>query len=109
MNKGARAFTNLQAGTSKVPTFVPEYKNRVVTIWHNDLQIWPSHLAIPPLSKLLHEIQVGGDDLQLLCKAVNEQCILRKLHVSVHECDFSVDAASFSFPCVVCVKVFGIF
>ena len=109
LNKGARAFTNLQAGTSKVPTFLPEHKNRIVTIWYNDLQIWPHQLAIPPLSKLLHEIQVGGDDLQLLCKAVNEQCALRKLHVNVHECDVSVDASMFSFPCVVGLKIFGFF
>ena len=32
LNQTARAFTNLQARTSKVPTFLPEYKNRIVTL-----------------------------------------------------------------------------
>jgi hypothetical protein len=109
LNQTARAFTNLQARTSKVPTFLPEYKDRIVTLWHNDLQFWPHQLAIPPLSKLLHDIPVGGDDLQLLCKAVNEQCTLKKLDASIHDGDFSGVFSMLSFPCVVRLKIFGFF
>ena len=108
-NQTARAFTNLQAGTSKVPTFLPEYKYRFATLWNNDVQFWPHQQAIPPLSKLVHDITVGGDDVQLLCKAVNEQCVLKKLEARLHERDFSGVSSLLHFPCVVCLKIYGIF
>ena len=52
---------------------------------------------------------MGGDDLQLHCKAKNEPCTLKKLDASIHAGDFAVVSSVLSFPCVVHLKIFGIY
>jgi hypothetical protein len=105
--QSARAFANEQSGTNKVPTFLPEYKTKFVTVWQDLQQIWPQHALHLDTSKLLHDIQVGGSDIQQLSSNLTEQCELKGLHVFL---DIHVLSATVTiFPCTVQLKIYGIF
>lgn len=60
LNQTARAFSHVQAGTAKVPTVLPEYSSKVVSMWHQQLQIWPQQRFSGDDCKLLYDIRCGG-------------------------------------------------
>lgn len=109
LNQTARALSHVQAGTVKIPTYLPEYKCKVVTVWHNDLQIWPQQLLDLSLSKLLHEIQLGGEDMQHLCSGLQQQRQLKNLDICFNASDFANFIHDLVFPCVVHLKIFGMY
>jgi hypothetical protein len=105
--QAARAFANEQSGTSKIPTFLPEYRTKFMTVWHAQQQVWPQQDLDINKSKLLQDIQVGGKDLQQLMSAIKEQSELKGLHNFL---DVNVISAAISdFPCTVQLKIYGIF
>ena len=60
-------------------------------------------------AKLLHEIQLGGDDMQQLCSELQQQSRLRNMDLCFNGADFSGFPQTLAFPCVVSLKFFGIY
>ena len=104
--QAARAFTHVQAGTNKVPTFLPEFKTKFVSVLHDGVQVWPAHTADFSLSKLLYEAEVGGEDIQQLCNALCEQCALKNFDVCLNVENLSILD---TFPCIVQLRLHGIY
>ena len=81
VTQSARAFAHYQAGTTKIPTFVPEYKGKLLSLFLQGTRIWPLHLDTTNDLKLLHEVQVGGENMQQLHCKLLEQCKLKNMDV----------------------------
>ena len=109
LNKTARAFSHVQAGTAKIPTFLPEYKCKLATVWYDNAQIWPQQQRDLSAAKLLHEIQLGGEDMQQLCNELQQHCRLKNLDLCFNVIDFSRLDQKLEFPCHVFLKVFCIY
>ena len=88
MAQAARAFSNLQASTNKLPPFVPEYKCKFATISFQERHIWPQQVLNSD-AKLLHECEVGGADVVQLCHHLEEQCATRKVQVKLNESELA--------------------
>ena len=55
-------------------------------------------------AKVLQQSELGGESLQALMTSVQEQCLAWNIDAKV---DVAVDVLKF--PCVTCLKLFGIF
>lgn len=105
VNLAARIFSEQQPVTNKVLSFLPDYKHKFVQILHAGEQLWPFTPLSLEHTKLLHEFQAGGTDMQQLEKAVQLQLIQWKCDVFV---DFHCNAfAQLVFPCTVVLQMFG--
>ena len=67
--------------------------------------MWPHH-AVPTDCKLLHNFEVGGENVQQLCINLTDQCAVKNVHISVRADELS---SLSSFPCVVNLQIFGTF
>ena len=67
LNKAARAFSDNQPAINKVATFLPDYKSKMLRILHEQHQVWPATPLDIGHAKLLHDVTMGGDDMQQLC------------------------------------------
>lgn len=106
LNQTARAFSDVQQGTTKIPTFIPEFRSKLASVWLQQQQIWPQQPVPTADCKLLYEISVGAEDIQQLCEKLMEQCNWKKVDVVFSINDLSAVTA---FPCVVQLKVFGVY
>ena len=106
MNQAARAFSDVQQGTTKIPTFLPEFRTKIAGVWLQHRQIWPQKPLDVNACKLLYEISVGADDIQQLGTKLTEQCNLKCLDVCFDNLDLAKIAA---FPCTVQLKFFGVY
>ena len=70
---------------------------------HGDLQVWPSSAMDISQTKLLHDVTLGGEDMQQLLSAINTKCLEWNFDVSI---DFVLEGA---FPCNVRLQLFGFF
>ena len=106
LNQTARAFSDVQQGTTKIPTFIPEFRCKLASVWLHQQQIWPQQPLTSTECKLLYEIAVGAEDIQQLCEKLMEQCKLKRIDVVFGIADL---ARVTIFPCVVQLKIFGVF
>jgi hypothetical protein len=106
MNQTARAFSDVQQGTTKIPTFIPEFRTKIAGVWFQQMQIWPLKPFDDNASKLLYEISVGADDIQQLGVKLTEQCNLKCIDVCFDNLDLSRINV---FPCAVQLKIFGVY
>ena len=103
--QAARAFSNVQTSSNKLPPVVSEFKCLFAAVFHNSAQIWPKQVFAGDY-KLLHEFDVGGEDVQQLCNRLVEQCAARKLDVQIAVTELESLSV---FPCVVKLKIYGLF
>jgi len=100
-NLAARAFAQNQPASNKDAFFLPDYKHKFVRLMHNETQIWPSTSLDFTATKLLHSLQVGGNDMQQLALALQTQCV-QWLFEAVFE-----NLPDLPFPCLVTLQMFG--
>ena len=86
VTQSARAFAHYQAGTTKIPTFVPEYKGKLLSLFFQGTRIWPLHLDTTNDLKLLHEVQVGGEHATAALQVVGTMQAQKHGCVFRHEC-----------------------
>ena len=103
--QAARAFSNVQTSANKLPPVVSEYKCLFAAVFHDSAQVWPKYLFSGDY-KLLHEFDVGGEDVQQLCNRLIEQCAVRKVDVKITASELGSLSV---FPCAVKLKIFGLF
>ena len=84
---------------------VPEFRNKFVTVTFQGLLVWPPQ-QVQEECKLLHDFEVGGDNVQQLCDNLSDQCKLKGLGTSFVTSDVTVLT---SFPCVVNLKIYGLY
>ena len=104
INPAARAFSNLQPATNKLATFIPEYKAKFLTISLDDVQIWPKTPVATSSTKLLHDFDVGGDNMEQLICRLHDQCAVKALDVVFDASQFSM----VTFPCMLSLRCFGV-
>lgn len=100
-NLAARVFADNQPPSSKVATFLPDFKDKFVRVLHNEAQVWPSSTPDMTSTKLLHTAKLGGDDMQQLTLALQTQCIQWRFDVAFSQ------LACLIFPCEVELQLFG--
>ena len=78
-----------------------------MVVWYDQQQIWPLQTVHTQHCKLLHDIQVGGEDMQQLLNAIKEQSELKGMRVFPDANVFS--AAITVFPCIAQLRIYGNF
>ena len=100
-NLAARAFADNQPASNLLATFLPDYKSKFVRVMHSETQIWPDFAVDVSSAKLLHQIQMGGDDMQQLVSGLQAKCVQW-----CHDVSFG-KLPALNFPCQVTLQMFG--
>ena len=66
LNPAAKLISGQQAANNKLPPAVPEYKNKVGTLWIQDQCVWPTAWERATNHKSLHKISVGAEVVEQL-------------------------------------------
>lgn len=101
VNLAARAFSDNQPATNKLTTFLPDYKTKFVRVLLHQTQIWPERALDTSNTKLLHNLEMGGDNMQQLVLALQTQCVQWGCDVDISQLPV------LSFPCCVHLQLFG--
>jgi hypothetical protein len=104
INMAARSLAHNQPATNKIAPIISEFKTRCVALFFQQQCLWPLHSAFLKNAKVLQQSELGGESLQALMTSVQEQCLAWNIDAKV---DVAVDVLKF--PCVTCLKLFGIF
>ena len=100
LNPAAQLLSGKQSANNKLPPAVPEYRNKICTLWIKETCVWPPQWHRAHNFKLLNKFSVRSKDVEQLHSQIEAVCSSVKIATvpSMEQLETDID----------CVQVFGV-